>query len=581
MKIQSSLQMLIEAQKNLKKKFYYASHKQITVITEIQKDIKKLKASGGNPYFIKAKENLVEDLVDFYNITESIINQYDTSLLFANINNRILENFIIEANEDILGSDENIQAMIERTIHQPGEDDYYPFQEKLEKEVVSTPVLPDQLFEQLPKPIKRPCLQFNMKRERDLFLTSALGVISGCMPGYHFIHDRKRYFMNLFTFISAPSASGKSKMSYSKMLAGSIDQMLRQENRMKKELYESQLNEYNYSDPKERQYKQKPEEPDYKYLFIPANSSSSAMIQLLQRNEGSGIIFENEADTLANTIMKEWADYSDNLRKAFEHEDILQNRKGNDNYILIKNPCISTILSGTPKQLINLMKSPENGLFSRFIYYSFEIKPVWKRIFSVDSQSSLDAYFSNLSTEYLRIYEYFLNKPVQFKWNSDEFNCGQYLDNVFDEWVKRYTHIINKDVSSIIFRLGVTITRIAAILSFLQYWEDANYSRIIYGSKQVLDISLMLVEVYLHHSLIIYSLLPDGEECLLDGNQSLFYSRLPDEFKREDISYIKEELNISERTVTRYLKEMVVKGLLKNNSYARYSKIKIVETDKK
>lgn len=37
---------------------------------------------------------------------------------------------------------------------------------------------------------------------------------------------------------------------------------------------------------------------------------------MLQANEGIGLIFETEADTLSNSMKQEWGSFSDVLRKA-------------------------------------------------------------------------------------------------------------------------------------------------------------------------------------------------------------------------------------------------------------------------
>ena len=43
----------------------------------------------------------------------------------------------------------------------------------------------------------------------------------------------------------------------------------------------------------------KPIKPLEKMLIIPANNSATGVFQLLSENEGSGLLFETEGDTLA------------------------------------------------------------------------------------------------------------------------------------------------------------------------------------------------------------------------------------------------------------------------------------------
>ena len=46
--------------------------------------------------------------------------------------------------------------------------------------------------------------------------------------------------------------------------------------------------------------KEKPIKPTQKALFIPANNSKTGVFDILSNNEERGIIFETEADTLAD-----------------------------------------------------------------------------------------------------------------------------------------------------------------------------------------------------------------------------------------------------------------------------------------
>jgi hypothetical protein len=115
-----------------------------------------------------------------------------------------------------------------------------------------------------------------------------------------------------------------------------------------------------------------PQEPNYKILYIPANISSAMVIQHLKEGNERGIFCETEADSMGNTLKQDWGGYSDLLRKAFHHEPISYSRKTNKEFVEIDNPCLSVALSGTPGQVENLIKSSEDGLFSRFIFYSFK-----------------------------------------------------------------------------------------------------------------------------------------------------------------------------------------------------------------
>ena len=80
------------------------------------------------------------------------------------------------------------------------------------------------------------------------------------------------------------------------------------------------------------------------------------------------LIHESEADTLSKMFSQEWGDFSDVLRKAFHGERLSLSRDSDDEFMEIESPKLSVVLSGTRNQITPLLKSRENGLFSRFIY---------------------------------------------------------------------------------------------------------------------------------------------------------------------------------------------------------------------
>lgn len=116
-----------------------------------------------------------------------------------------------------------------------------------------------------------------------------------------------------------------------------------------------------------------PKEPPYRSMLIPANCSSTAIYQALHDNHDQGITFETEADSLANTLKSDYGNFSDGLRKGFHHEDITYRRRKENEHVEIHNPKWTVYLTGTPGQVNNLIPSPENGLFSRFLFMKVDI----------------------------------------------------------------------------------------------------------------------------------------------------------------------------------------------------------------
>jgi len=242
-----------------------------------------------------------------------------------------------------------------------------------------SPFLPDTIFDQLPDILRKGCKAFTDRRERDVFLTGALAVLSGCVPNVTGLYDRALNYPNIFSFIIAPAASGKGAMKYAKMLGDVYHKHLLEESQESFKEYKIQLTDYyqslaQYKKNKRSTPPEEPIQPPFRILFIPANSSSAMVIKHLKDSTGSGIMCETEADTLGNTLKQDWGGYSDLLRKAFHFEKMSYSRKSNEEFFEIDEPRLSVAISGTPKQVLRLIPSTEDGLFSRFLFYVFSVQ---------------------------------------------------------------------------------------------------------------------------------------------------------------------------------------------------------------
>lgn len=437
---------------------------------------------------------------------------------------------------------------------------------------VETPLFPEHIYNLFPKFLKETSAFFDQGRDRDVFLASTLTVLSGCMPGVKFQHDGKTYKTNLFLFIIAPAASGKGKMNYGKLLAQPIQRKYLKENDIKKEAYQLDLSRYRATPAKDRIYIDEPLEPDYQYLFIPANSSSASFVETMARIPSS-ILFESEADTLGNTLKQDWSGYSDVLRKAFEHETHSQNRKGSGNYKEIEDPCLSVALSGTPGQLKGIIPNTEDGLFSRFMFYYFEGDETFRNVFGTKSKpipysEQLEPY----SLELLSIFEKCQSwGEVHFSWKPEQ---EDQLQDLYEKWTKYYVRSFGSDVKSIIFRSAIIITRIAAILTVLRTWEHqdfANKHQVCSGKD--FDIAVALAETFIDHSMHMHShlLKRDPTESFPKKKRQFFLS-LPDSFETNEAERIGGEQGIKDRTVRKYLRDWDINGLLVKMDQGKYEK---------
>src|SRR5665647_856365 len=331
------------------------------------------------------------------------------------------------------------------------------------------PTFPDPLFPQLPGFLKEVVKPAKAKEERDILLLGALGAISACFPQLYGIYDGKKVHPNLFLFITARASAGKGRLVHCKQLVAPIHKRMREQAKLLKQQYDMELAEYNQSKGNESGA-EKPARPPEKMLFIPANSSSTGVFQLLSENEGRGLIFETEGDTLAQIFKSDYGNYSDGFRKAFHHETISYYRRTDREYVDIESPCLSAILSGTPQQIASLIPNAENGLFSRFVFYYMDINLVWKDVFSFSSGNALDDYFKELGNRFYHLYDMFQsNREIQFCFTAAQ---EQQFNGFFEQVQQTYLSLQGLDYMATVRRLGLVAFRIAMILSALRIMED-------------------------------------------------------------------------------------------------------------
>ena len=401
-------------------------------------------------------------------------------------------------------------------------------------------IFPEEIYNDLPDLLKQTCNLFTTEQERDIVLLGVLAVLSILMPNIKGKYDKKKIYPPLFIFVVAPASSGKGVLAFPKMLGRAIHQFLRDEG---------------------------------KFLFVPANSSATAVLKAIFKNEGRGIIYETEADTLSLTMGNDWGNYSDSLRKAFHHESISLMRVSEDETIEIDEPHISVLLSGTPNQVKSLISSTEDGLFSRFCFYDFNSDNQWRTISAGDSNIDIEEEMNSLSEKVLQHYEKLRSLGTKLIFKFTEEQWAQF-NSTFAQWNKEYLELIGTDMIASIRRLGVVEYRIAMILSSLRLMEkwDEEQTELICNDSDF-KTSLKIVECLRMHAVEIYNRLQQQPKHS-NNDQVKFLNALPTDFSTSDYREIARELNINERTAEGYIGRFFKDGLIFRIKQGIYSKNK-------
>jgi hypothetical protein len=292
---------------------------------------------------------------------------------------------------------------------------------------------------------------------------------------------------------------------------------------------------------------------------------------LLFENEGRGLIFETEGDTLAQIFKSDYGNYSDGFRKAFHHETISYYRRTDREYVDIESPCLSAILSGTPKQVATLIPNAENGLFSRFIFYYMDLKLVWKNVFSFSSDNALDTHFNQLGERLYHLYQMFQsNAEIQFRLTSSQ---EQQFNQFFEQVQQAYLNLQGLDYIATVRRLGLVAFRIAMILSALRIMEHGDFPELIICEDQDFQTTLEMIKVLVKHASKVFSELPEEKQLPKRRNQKeRFLDALPKEFNRQGYLNIAASMSIPEKTAEGYIAEFCKKGLLHHEKKDHYIK---------
>ena len=429
-----------------------------------------------------------------------------------------------------------------------------------ETEIQAMPTLPDEIFPLLPDFLQRIVRVAASKEERDILLLGSIVTLSSCLPNVVGYYDDKKVNANLFLFITAQASAGKGRLIHCRQLVAPVHKAMREQAALLKKDYDSQMADYNANKGKDSNM-EKPVKPPEKMLFIPANNSSTGFFQLLNDSGGRGLIFETEGDTMAQSFKSDYGNYSHGFRNAFQHEPISYYRRTDREFVEIERPCLSALLSGTPKQVGTLIPNAENGLFSRFMFYVMNIKPVWKDVFASNTDHGLDAYFADLSSEFYTLYQALNNNgEIIFTLTDSQ---KQSFNKLFSELQTMYISLKGLDYIGTVRRSGLIAFRMMMVCSVMRILETGDISNQIVCEDVDFNNTIQIIKLLVKHAAKVYSDLPEEPVKSKPKNRKeRFLEALPHNFNRQGYLAVAIKLGIPDKTAQGYITDFVKAGLL-------------------
>ncbi|UTD14914.1 DUF3987 domain-containing protein [Tenacibaculum mesophilum] len=431
------------------------------------------------------------------------------------------------------------------------------------------PTIPTTVYNNIPTFLQQVVQPSSSNEERDILLLGALTAFSACFPKLFGVYDQRKVFSNLYLFVTAPASAGKGRLNQIKNLVNPVHKEKREQSKTLKQQHQVEMATYNMNKGKSETM-EKPSKPPERMLFIPANNSVTGVYQLISDNEGRGLIFETEGDTLAQAFKSDYGNYSDGFRKAFHHETISYYRRTDREYVDIEKPCLSTVLSGTPKQIQALVPSAENGLFSRFMFYYMNIKPTWKNVFQTDTTNGLDEYYDQLGKEFFGLYKTLKNNPdIEVRLTTEQ----QQKFNVFFEKLQtKYLNLQPDDYIATVRRLGLIAFRIIMLFSVFRIMEDGDVNQVRYCEDIDFENALEMISVLVKHSSKVFNDLPiEQKEVKRANRKERFLEALPNQFTRQDYLNIADKNKIPHKTAEGYITKFVDAGLIHREAHNTYT----------
>ena len=414
--------------------------------------------------------------------------------------------------------------------------------------------------------------------QRDALLLGAFTVLGASLS--HIVrcqYGRKWQAPCMQTFVVAPSASGKSALTWVRLLIEPIHDKIRAEVKEAMKTYQREKAAYD-SLGKERKNQEAPVLPPNRMFLISGNNTGTGILQNIMDSNGTGIICESEADTVSTAIGTEYGNWSDTLRKAFDHDRLSYNRRTDREYQEVSRSYLSVLLSGTPAQVKPLIPTAENGLFSRQNFYYMPRVTQWADQFGED-EVDVDEEFRRMGHEWKDTLDeltlrglFTLKLTVAQK---KQFNL------LFDRLFHRSAQINGDEMNSSVLRLAVNACRMMSITALLRSLEhpslvkpDARISsdnlkdRII--ARWNLAITdddfhavLALVEpLYLHATHILSFLSSSVIKHRSTADRAMLFADMEDEFTRRLLLEKAHDRGIPESTALTWLKRLTKQGAL-------------------
>jgi hypothetical protein len=228
---------------------------------------------------------------------------------------------------------------------------------------------------------------------------------------------------------------------------------------------------------------------------------------------------------------------------------------------------LSVALSGTPETFREIVNGVEDGLFSRFCFYSYDGDVSWKSQFWDDTDDVRRDAIDRASIRLDDIHERLASRDDPL-WVVMPDALKKKHTDVFNTALKALkSQGVSESLIPNVLRAGLAAFRIAALCSLLRVEDNAgsiDEAQSVEVSMMDLHTGCLLALAYVRHAMRVAGELSedDSRENLHQGHCEYLDELPTGRFQTQDADRIAEEIGVGQRKAQRWRKKFVHKGLL-------------------
>jgi hypothetical protein len=462
-----------------------------------------------------------------------------------------------------------------------------------------------------PQFLQRLLSQTDNKEQQDILFLFSIGVLGTTLDKLlSFVYGRQRMYPSFLMFVVAPPATGKSVLLWAKELGMPLDNQRRIESNQRYQIYRKEM-EARAQLGKEKAQAPMPEEPPFRQFYVPADNSSTGLIDNIIESDGNICILDAEADTLLNANDTDYGHFTVTFRKTHDHGELAFNRRTNREKRKIEVTTTSVLLTGTPDQAQRLVGEEGNGTSSRFIFKCMKCDNDWVNQVPDADHPADDKLAMELFREWGERWEQ-VRRALSKEFSQIEFFLDKEQTILFNERLAQIQAIAIASLGdagrSIARRLAIQLQRFMAVIALLRPLDELLVMPVTTAEPPVRKVLLAssstglpkglkeenlkdgvtsslrlainnedfqavlsLAEPFYRHAAYVSSLVPKERlKPAKRSNMELLVDALPNEFSRKEAVACATELKIAISSMDIYLGRLCEKGLLEKVQRGTY-----------